>query len=414
MLNIPEIKRRIAARPEDFLRHLFGEKLDRAGDASWRVGRYGSLALDIKNGDLVYFNHEDDEGGDAIALLATVRGISNGAALNACAAWAGVVDDGVHQSGGAKDKKTPQRQDVSISADRAAYLDTRPLTWPLLDDGHQRLWRDGIERLEHTEQARQFIARWRCWPDFFVRVLARAGLICAPMFNLWPSVIEPQPCVVFPVHHPHRELADDGTVAWVAHQVQFHIRCHPDATKRDGTPLNWIYAPTKKQHGMHDGANAPLVITRDGRDPEQPHDGTRCECVILCAGEWDALTVLLASGRINDSGIITLPPGLAIVGIRGEGRGGTDAYLRHYRHWIPRSVVMLADADKTGAAWFHSTDGRPCFAAQIEHRGAKVVRLKPAGHKDLNDFYRTGNFGLPQIEAMLTKAGFSFSKGGDL
>jgi hypothetical protein len=414
MLNIPEIKRRVSARSDEFLSTLFADRLRNAGPDQWRVGRHGSLAIQLKDGELVYFDHEADEGGDAIDLWARERGISNGAALKACAAWAGLVGNGVHESGSTKGQKTAQRQDVLMSADHAAYLDTRPPTWPLLADGHQRLWRDGIERLENEEQARQFIARWRGWPEFVVRVLARADLICAPIFNLWPSVIEPQPCIAFPVLHPRRHLRDDGAVDWKLRHVQFHIRFHPEATRRDGTPLTWIYAPTKNQHRMVDGANAPLVIVPGNHDPEQPHGGTRCECVIVCAGEWDALTVLLASGRINDRGAITLPPGLAIIGIRGEGRGGTDAYLRLYRHWMPRSVVMLADADKTGAAWFHSTDGRLSFAAQIEQRGAKVLRLKPAGHKDVNDFYRSGNFGLPQLEAMLSKAGFPFTKGGVL
>ena len=413
MLSILEIKRRIAARPEDFLRHLFGDGLRKAGPDQWRVGRHGSLALDVKNGELVYFNHEDGEGGDAIALWARERAISNGTALKACATWAGVANDGLQKSGSTQEK-TSHRQDAPISMARDAHLDSRPPTWPTLDDVHDRLWREGIERLESDEEARQFIARWRGWPDFCVRVLARAGLICAPVFRLWPSVIEPQPCVVFPVQHPQRQVANDGAVKWELRTVQNHIRFYPEAIKRDGTPLDWIYAPTKKQHGMDDGANAPLIIARDGRDPEQPHDGTRCECVILCAGEWDALTVLLASARINDRGAIMLPAGLVIVGIRGEGRGGTDAYLRHYRHWMPLSVVMLADADKTGATWFESKDGRTSFATQVEGRGAKVVRMKPVGHKDVNDLYRTGNLGLPQVEAMLLKAGFPLSKGGSL
>jgi hypothetical protein len=166
-----------------------------------------------------------------------------------------------------------------------------------------------------------------------------------------------------------------------------------------------------KQLQVDDGGNAPLIIARDGRDPEQPGHGTRCRCVIICAGEWDALAVLLAAWWINDHGTLSLPPGLAVVGIRGEGRSGTDAFLRHYAHWRPDSAILLADADKTGLAWFKpSADGRAGFAEQLEQRGAKVIARVPRGDgiKDVSDLYRAGLFGLPDVEEMLTAAGFDW------
>ncbi len=404
MIDVPELKTRIAARAEDFLRELFGEKLHRAGTDSWRVGKKASLAIDIKDGELVYFDHESCKGGDCIGVWERERGGGNGTALKACAAWAGISEDGTC----APRPQTPTPAPV----DRKAQLTIRPPKWPMLDARHLALWHSGIARLESDDGARQFIADWRGWPEDSIRVLARAHLLSAPIFDLWPRFIEPRPCAVFRVLHPEQVIDDNDDVFWASHPAQLHVRFHPGASKCDGSPLSWIYAPTKKQHGMNDGANAQLIIARDGRDPEQPGYDTRCECVIVTAGEWDALSVLLASGWIDHNGTLTLPPGLAIVGIRGEGRGGTDAYLRFYKHWRPRSVIMLADADKTGLSWFASQDGRPCFAAQIGQRGAKVIKLTPAAHKDVNDLYRSGNLGLPQIEAMLAEAGFHLPKGG--
>ncbi|MEQ1853462.1 MAG: hypothetical protein ABMA01_17935 [Chthoniobacteraceae bacterium] len=406
MIDVQELKTRVAARAEDFLRELYGDKLHRAGTDSWRVGKKDSLALNIKDGELVYFDHESCKGGDCIGVWARERGGDNGIALKECAAWAGVSDDGT--------LTTPPAKPTPAPGDRKAQLTTRPPSWPMLDARHLALWHLGIARLESDEGARRSIADWRGWPEGGVRVLARAYLLSAPVFDLWQSFIEPQPCAAFRVLHPAEVIGDNGEVFWASRPVQLHVRFHPRATKCDGSPVSWIYVPTKKQHGMHDGANAPLIISRDGRDPEQPGYGTRCECVIVCAGEWDALSVLLASGWIDHNGTLTLPPGVAMVGIRGEGRGGTDAYLRHYQHWRPRSVIMLADADKTGLSWFESQDGRPCFAEQIKKRGAKVIRLTPAGHKDINDLFRTGNLGPPQIEDMLAEAGFHLPKGGRL
>ena len=93
MFDITLIKTRIAAQSEGFLRELFGERLHRAGPQGWRVGTKGSLALNIMDGGLVFFDHEAGTGGDAIALWARERGVSNGEALKACAAWAGFTDD---------------------------------------------------------------------------------------------------------------------------------------------------------------------------------------------------------------------------------------------------------------------------------------------------------------------------------
>jgi len=405
MLNIVEIKSRIAARAGEFFRELFGEGLHRAGSQSWRVGKKGSLAIEIQDGELVFFDHEAGQGGDCIALWQRERGGTFKEALTACAAWAGVSDDGTYSALPAKSPPAPVERD--------AHLDHRPLRWPMMDGTHDALWRSGIERLIQNADARAEIARWRGWEPRALVPLARAGLISAPVFDLWPAVIKPQPCVSFRVLHP--EHTTDGSAEfWAWRPVQLHTRFHPGATRRDGSPLSWIYAPTMKWLGIEDGGNAPFIIARNGRDPEQPGYGTRCRCVIICAGEWDALAVLLAAGWVNDNGTLTLPPGLAIVGIRGEGRSGTDAYLRHCAHWLPESVILLADADKTGIAWFKPwCDGRPGFAEQLEKRGAKVIPRVPSGDgvKDVSDLYRAGLFGLPDVEGMLTAAGFDWNGG---
>jgi hypothetical protein len=405
MLNIALIKSRIAARAEEFLRELFGERLHRAGSQSWRVGKKGSLAIEFQDGELVFFDHEAGQGGDCIALWQRERGGTFKEALSAAAAWAGVSDDGTYSAPPAKSPPAP--------VDRDAHLDQRPPHWPMMDQAHDALWRSGVERLELDAAARQSIAEWRGWPEFCVRVLARAGLISAPVFDLWPTAIAPQSCVCFPVLHAEH-TTDGSAESWAWRPVQLHVRFHPGATRREGSPLSWIYAPTMKQIGIKDGGNAPFIIARDGRDPEQPGIGGRCRCVIITAGEWDALTFLLAAWWLDDNGTLMLPRGLAICGIRGEGRSGTDAYLRHCAHWRPDSVILLADADRTGLAWFKpSPDGRPGFAEQLEKRGAKVIPRVPSGDgvKDVSDLYRAGLFGLPDVEDMLTAAGFDWNGG---
>lgn len=407
MLDINIIKARIAARAEDFLRELFGERLHRAGPNAWRVGRNGSLALDTRKSELLFHSFENEtDCGDCIALWQRERGGDFSSALRACAAWAGVADDGTLPV------LAPRTPKPAMSA--TDKLGTRPQGWPMLDPTHDVLWRLGVERLIRDAGAREEIARWRGWQRDVLVPLARAHLISAPVFDLWPGAITPQPCVAFRVLQPER-VTDGEAAFWALRPVQLHVRFRRGATRCDGSGLSWVYAPTMKQLAVSGGGNAPLLITRDGRDPEQPGYGTRCRCAIICAGEWDALSVLLAAWWIDDFGTLTVPPGLAIVGIRGEGRSGTDAFLRYFSHWHLDSAVLLADADRTGMAWFHpSPDGRAGFAEQLEQRGVKVIARAPReadGIKDVNDLYRTGRFGLPDVEEMLTAAGFDW-KGG--
>ena len=400
MFDIALIKTRIAARAEEFLRELFGEKLHRAGSNRWRVGTRGSLAIEVKEGDLVFYDNEASVGGNCFTLWQRERGEDFKDALIGCAAWASVAQDARH---------TPPTAHKPIATPKG-NLSSRPPDWPIIDNQHDGLWQLGIHRLLNDADARAEIARWRGWEPQTLIPLARACLISAPVFDLWPKVIEPQTCVAFRVLHPNR-VADGDSEFWAWRPAQLHIRFHAGAARRDGSPLSWVYAPTMKRIGVDDGGNAPFIIARDGRDPEQPGYDTRCRCVIICAGEWDALAVLLAAWWINDHGTLQLPPGLAIVGIRGEGRSGTDAYLRHYAHWKPDAAILLADADKTGLAWFKpSPDGRAGFAEQLEQRGAKVIPRVPKGDgfKDVSDLYRAGQLGLPDVEKMLTAAGFDW------
>jgi hypothetical protein len=90
MIDVESLKASIAARAEDFVRELFGENSKRACADKWRVGSHGSLAVEVKDGALVWFSHEDGTGGDGIDLWQRERGGNNGDALKACAAWAGV------------------------------------------------------------------------------------------------------------------------------------------------------------------------------------------------------------------------------------------------------------------------------------------------------------------------------------
>jgi len=98
MIDTKILHARIAGEPRDFLRELFGEEVKPAGPDKWRVGRRGSLAITIREGMLVFYSHEEGQGGDAVALWQRERGGGVGEAIKAAAAWAGMSDDGAAKS----------------------------------------------------------------------------------------------------------------------------------------------------------------------------------------------------------------------------------------------------------------------------------------------------------------------------
>ena len=433
MHDLSKIKSTVAHDPLPFLTTLYGESVKRTGN-SWRVGSKGGRCFGTHKGELLCVTFNGDAGqGDCIEVWKTHYQCDFPAAVEQIAALYGI------SAGAAPFVAKPPRPAKQLRP-------TQPLVpWPFLKDRNAKLWDAAAGNLIENAAAQAAIAEWRGWPFAAVKRLAMGQLIGYTEFDLWPNAIAPQPAAFFRVIHPVLVCDSEGASFWHWHLVQLHIRFHADARWKTDRPLSWIYAPTMKEIAVTDGAHAPLVLAHWGRDPEQPGYGTRCECIIVCAGEWDALTVLVAMDWIDANGLLTIPQGLAVVGIRSEGRGGTDAFLRWYGHWKPRAAILLADADATGASWFASADRHPCFAEQLEQRGMRVLARAPRtedairderekckktslfvertlvektlsstqpppprkGIKDVNDLYRAGLLQPCHIEAMLIEAGFA-------
>ncbi len=429
MHDLSKIKSTVAHDPLPFLNALYGDAVRRTGN-TWRVGSKGGRCFDTHKGELLCVTFNGDDGqGDCIEVWKAHQQCEFTTAIEQIAALYGISAEGLAV---APSIAKPPRTDLE------AHLAQPLQPWPLLKEPAATLWRTAAGNVAGNPDAQAVIADWRGWPIAAVQRLATAQLIGYAEFDLWPQAIAPQPAVFFRVLHPERVCDSAGAVFWHGHDVQLHIRFLPGARWKEGHSLSWIYAPTMKELAATDGAHAPLVLAHWCRDPEQPGWKQSCECIIVCAGEWDALTLIVAMGWINAAGFLIIPKGLAIVGIRSEGRGGTDAFLRWYRHWTPQSALLLADADATGANWFASTDRRPCFAEQLERRGIKVLAraprqdfcgstndenlpktsLRPAKTplqkkpvKDVNDLFRAGLLHPYHIEAMLAEAGFPL-KGG--
>lgn len=394
MSDTASIKAGVAANPLPLLTALYGDSVQATGNNEWRAGSGQGKKFDTKRGELLACDFTGDgESGDCFSVVMNRRGYTFPEALAFILSLYSVEgDSGPHAA---------IRKASGPREDKEAKLNRRFPEWPAANKRHVEFWHEARARLMSDEGLQDHVGSLRGWHPIHVKVLATTGLIGATDFNLWPGQIRPQPCAVFPVYHPriHRDHGD----TWEAALVQVHVRfLVSGAATKDGRRLTWLYAPSKSEHGMEEGGNAPLVLARGHRDP-----GVKCHTVVVTAGEWDALSFILAAGWLNDSGTLPIPDGLAVVGIRGEGRGGTDSFLRHCLHWRSRSVIMLADADDTGATWFKSEDERPCFAEQLQRRGATIIPRVPKNAKDINDLYRAGEFGLPDVEGLLEAAGLN-------
>lgn len=406
MYDLSKIKSTVAHDPLPFLHTLYGDTVKRSGNA-WRVGSKGGRYFDTQqsellcvtfNGDAgqgdcfeVWKSHYDCDFPTAVAQIANLYGLSAGDSI----------------APAVQIQRQPR-------PDPEARLTEPPKPWPIVKDSYATLWHASVLNLMTNPSAQAAISEWRGWPIPMVKRLATGLVLGLFDFDCWPDSISFQPAAFFRVIHPELHRDSSGASFWHWHHVQLHVRFRSGATWRDKRPLSWIYIPTKKEIAKDDGAHAPLVLSNWDRDPEQPGYGTHCECIIVCAGEWDAITVIVLMDWIDETGILTVPKGLAVVGIRSEGRGGTDAFLRWYHHWHPRSAILLADADATGSSWFESTDRRPCFAEQLERRGMQVLARAPRpqkGVKDVNDLYRAGLLHRSHIDEILGDAGFT-TKGG--
>ena len=173
MIAVDAVKARIASNAEDFLRELFGEQAKRAGADKWRIGSHGSLAVEIRDGGLVYYSHEDGAGGDAVALWQRERGGSMGEALKACAAWAGVGESG-----------------ASFAATRPRAV--KAASWvPYVMNGDElRRCVEMAETLLRDEEAIKGIAKARNWQTKTIRELALdpcLGLDEGKLVHLYPT-----------------------------------------------------------------------------------------------------------------------------------------------------------------------------------------------------------------------------------
>ncbi len=384
VVDVTELHSRIAARAEDFLRELFGERVRKAGHEQWRVGTHGSLAASVRGDALVYYNHEAGGGGDAVELWQRERGGTLGECLRACAAWAGMTAD------------TPRPLKPPTSAPVALQ------TIPTMPQEAADTWREGREWLCKTPAALDEQSVWRGWPREYVETLAGAGITSMPLYFGERSRIAFPVCepVTWPVgkgEHPDNARRDRPRF------VGWHTRLHDRKDEHRG----WRFVPRRKDDGSHPGLPAfPLVLSGAGFGGTI-HDK---RLLIICEGEFDVCTLPLALGWFDLTlGLLRIPPAVALVGILGAG-AGTKTFLDAYRPFWPRdaAALVLRDGDKAGDKWkerggFLDALRARCSRVECLHFGTGTNGKR----RDVNDAWRDRTLNRDVFDAMLVSIGWT-------
>lgn len=376
MIDSTIVKQRIAVRAEEFVRGLFGDGAKRAGTDKWRVGSRGSLAVEVKDRELVWYSHEEASGGDAIELWRRERGDSKGDALKACAAWAGVAADCFRPA-------LP-----AVKPHQPATPKQRPPT-PNMPSYVLDAWHEGRSHLcpdntRFNTTAIVDLARWRGWPPTYVETLVRSGTLTAPLY------FGTRTRAAFPVCQPVTWPAQSNESSeYLLRDRPRFVGFHARLFDQDGEDPGWRLVPcADKNTGRPSLPPYPLVLARDGAFGQLWDK----QVVIVTEGEWDACTLPLAAGWFDaESGLLRIPRALAIVGILGA--NGGDTFLKSYAPSWPSGldVLVLRDGDSAGTRWTRKGG----FIEQLRARSRRVGSFDcgaiPDGkRRDVNDLLHQG------------------------
>lgn len=184
-------------------------------------------------------------------------------------------------------------------------------------------------------------------------------------------------------------------------QIGWHFRFD---VRADGARPGWVFMPNRREHGR----GIPAVPYLAGGDFRT------ARLLVLCEGQWDALTFALAAGWLPHD--TAWPEGVCVIGIRGA--QGVRPFLEAYApSWPdpPPNVLLLPDADSAGRTWFeaHGTLEEP-LADRLAVRARTVAVVQCENAKDFNEAFKAGAFARADIGELLASHGFADAGGNIL
>lgn len=305
--------------------------------------------------------------GDAVDFLRIARGLSPADAAREFIRLAGCE---------APPPMPPARPALAPDAREMVKATRSPGAMP---EDVARAWREGLGHLAADDGAQKAIADERGWPAAFVASLCESGLLARPEYHGRRGLAFP---VVFP--------APRGP-----EQIGWHFRFDVRGT---GARPGWVFCPNAKEHGRGI-PSVPFILGEFGA----------ARLLIICEGQWDALTFALAAGWLAHDA--AWPEGVCLLGMRGA--QGVRPFLEAYGpSWPdpPPNVLLLPDADKAGETWWEARKTlEETFADRLADRARRVVVVlcDGGGAKDLNGAYKLDPIGPADVAALLMSHGLA-------
>lgn len=264
-------------------------------------------------------------------------------------------------------------------------------------------WEEGLAFLAGNEERREKIAHKRGWPVAVVDHLVAFGLISYPILP-WR---DDRRGTAFLVQGPRRfPLGGIGLES-----IGYHQRFWITGKNGEEDRKAWVYVPNEKP--IDERSRWPLQFTAQ-KCPALPFvigDLRNARLLVICEGQWDAITLFHAAGWFEDA----FPGRVAVLGVRGaQGVGTFFDYYRDAWPWKPAAWV-LRDADVAGESWEPSGSWMPgkSFADRLGSFCSRVVvssfRPEAGLGKDFNDAWRVKHWKAADIAQTLDKIGLGAS-----
>jgi hypothetical protein len=361
-MDADQTKAALNERAEEFAQWLF--PAGRKNGHEWKVGSLrgesgDSLGIRIAGTKVGVFCDfaTDEKGKNLIELYSLAHGVEFAPALRACRDWLGVS------------VSSPTRSVRARSLRKIAPVETEPAKIANIPESVAIEWENGVDYFFNHPEDALALAEFRGWPLDFALYAIESGWISMPLYD-------GQRGLAFKVIAP-----DEISGAMVIKPVGYHIRLEPKSK-------GWRYVPNGSQ-----GIPAlPLMIG----------DFNSARLLVVCEGEWDAITFALAADWLGEG--CNWPRGVAVVGVRGV--TGVTPFLNYYRRFWPTGAncLVLADADRAGETWYKGDD---CFAAQLTKVCNRVAVVRCEGFKDFGELYKAQTIEPDQIRELLAKHGMS-------
>ena len=246
-------------------------------------------------------------------------------------------------------------------------------------------WQDACEALTLNPREIERIADWRGFSVDTILGAAQAQLLAVlPYFGARREA--------FLVEAPAAWFSDpllaelNGPQQLLPHSI--HYRLGPQTPNNERDKPSWRY-----DHRVKPSKSWPFLWGNP--------IGARW--IFFLEGQWDALALADLCGWHTPS---SMPPGTAIVGLRGA---TSWKLMLDDKHGLPldpkATAIAIGDADTAGAKWYEK-DG---FLETLEKRVARLITYMPThpGAKDFNDLTKqqliTGTEFLAWIRARLIR-----------